>query len=132
MLEDLDIISQPIIDAILENLVEPAKTEKPAAYALARRVLQRCTTELHDPLYHFLQSCLPSAVVPVIESDLRDEWPQLVLEVRHRRLLACANSRGTGFQRPFRHYVGSFSGDLRIARARPIPSAPIDGAGQHG
>lgn len=81
MLEDLDTISQPILDAILEHLVEPAKTEKPAAYALARRILQRCAAELHDPLYHFLQSCLPSAVVPVIDSDLRDEWPRLIVEV---------------------------------------------------
>jgi hypothetical protein len=85
MLEDLDTISQPILDAILEHLVEPAKTEKPAAYSLARRILQRCASELHDPLYHFLQSCLPSAVVPVIESDLRDEWPRLIVEVRCRQ-----------------------------------------------
>ena len=80
-LEELDTVPQPLIDAILENLTEAAQVEKPAAYALARGVLQRCSKELQQPIHEFLQGCLPSTSATFVESDLRDEWPRLILEL---------------------------------------------------
>eukprot|EP00316_Scyphosphaera_apsteinii_P022810 CAMPEP_0119320840 /NCGR_PEP_ID=MMETSP1333-20130426/53618_1 /TAXON_ID=418940 /ORGANISM="Scyphosphaera apsteinii, Strain RCC1455" /LENGTH=1313 /DNA_ID=CAMNT_0007327653 /DNA_START=37 /DNA_END=3978 /DNA_ORIENTATION=+ len=80
-LEELDVIPQPLLDAILENLVQPSKVEKRAAYALARSILQRCIAELQKPLHQFLQGCLPSSSSTIIESDLRDEWPVLIVEL---------------------------------------------------
>lgn len=81
IIEDLDAVPQPLLDVVLEKVVQPAKAEKPAAYALARRVLQRCSNELNAPLHHFLQSCLPNSTLERVESDVRDEWPHLVVEV---------------------------------------------------
>ena len=142
-LEDCEEISTQILDAVLENLVEPRKTERPAAvrlppprrptsapaylraglpprllspppprllsppppprpaprfppptltprphhgyaqYALAKAFIQRCASELQRSLHGFLQGCLPTstAASAADESDLKDEWQTLLLEL---------------------------------------------------
>ena len=80
-IEELDAIPQPLLDAILENLVMPAKMAKPTAYGLARSVLSRCANFLAEPLKAFMQSCLPTSSSVVVESDLREEWPHLFVEL---------------------------------------------------
>ena len=36
-------IRQPLIDCILENLVEPKRSERPSAYQLAKDLIARCS-----------------------------------------------------------------------------------------
>ena len=81
LLVELDTVPQPLLDAVLENLLEPKKTERPAAYALARSLIARCAKPLNKPVYEFLQGCLPSSIASRTESELRDEWPQLLIEL---------------------------------------------------
>ena len=79
-----DEITPPLLDAILENLLPAARDEKPASYNLARKVLQEPAVMevLAPPLQSFIQGCLPSGSAHIAEeSDLRDEWPDLVLEL---------------------------------------------------
>jgi hypothetical protein len=82
LLVEMDTVSQPLLDAVLENLVEPKKTERPASHALARSLIKRCVKQFVAPVHTFLQSCLPSSIIlDAPESELRDEWPQLILEL---------------------------------------------------
>lgn len=77
-----DEIPQPLIDAVLENLLEPKKSQRPAGYSLACALIQRCTGELRKPLHAFLEGCLPtSAFGCEAESDLKEEWQPLLLEL---------------------------------------------------
>ncbi|KAL1508360.1 hypothetical protein AB1Y20_004470 [Prymnesium parvum] len=81
VLEDLDVIPQAVLDTVLENLVEPRRTERRAAHQLARKVVQRCSSVLAKPIQEFLASCLPSSSAARPESELRDDWPHLVCEI---------------------------------------------------
>ena len=77
-------IKQPLIDCILENLVEPKRTERASGYRLAKDLIARCSKAMMGPLHHFLQQCLPTTVTTseaVEESEMRDEWRSLVVEL---------------------------------------------------
>ena len=80
ILSDVDEVPQPLLDAILGSLLEPKRTNNPAAYALGRSVIQRCGAVLNKPIHGFLLSCLPCSASSC-ESELRSEWPELVREV---------------------------------------------------
>jgi hypothetical protein len=80
-------MSAPLLDSILANLLEPKRTEAPAAYALAKELVADHGTVggvLHAPLQTFLQSCLPNSLVASEEgkeSEYRSEWRELVIEL---------------------------------------------------
>lgn len=81
VLEDIDSIPQAVLDSLLENLTEPKRTEKPAAYHMARGLIRRCSKVLAMPIHDFLNTCLPSSNAVRTESELRDDWPQLLCEI---------------------------------------------------
>lgn len=81
VLEDLDLIPQAVLDTVLENLIEPRRTERPAAYHMARRLISRCSTVLARPIHDFLSNCLPSSSAVRTQSELREDWPHLLREV---------------------------------------------------
>ena len=80
-------MSAPLLDSILANLLEPKRTEAPAAYALAKELVAGHGTiggVLHAPLQSFLQSCLPNSLLTSEEgkeSEYRCEWRELVIEL---------------------------------------------------
>jgi len=80
-------MSAPLLDSILANLLEPKRTEAPAAYALAKELVAGHGTiggVLHAPLQTFLQSCLPNSLLTSEEgkeSEYRCEWRELVIEL---------------------------------------------------
>ena len=81
--EDGDNVSQQLVDAVLENLLEPKKSERPASYKLARTFLRSCAHEMQRALHGFLQGCLPTSSGPSQsdESELKDEWQNILLEL---------------------------------------------------
>jgi hypothetical protein len=81
ILVEVDRVPQNLLDAVLENLLEPKKTERPASHALARSLIARCIKPLAGPVHEFLHSCLPSSTAARSESELRDDWPQLLIEI---------------------------------------------------
>ena len=76
-----DGIPTPLLDAILENLLPARRAEKPASYQLARQVLERCADDLQQPLQAFIEGCLPTGSGMTVESEIREEWPQLLFEL---------------------------------------------------
>ena len=75
-------MSQQLVDLVLQNLVEPRRTERPAAYRLAKAFLQRSAKEVHASVVRFLQSCLPSATPGEAEApELREEWREVLIEL---------------------------------------------------
>lgn len=63
-------------------------------------MLQRCSNELNAPLHHFLQSCLPNSTLERVESDVRDEWPHLVVEAPSARSRDASRISDTSPSRP--------------------------------
>ena len=80
-------LSRMLLDSILANLLEPKRTDAPAAYALAKELVAGHGTiggVLHAPLQTFLQSCLPNSLLTSEEgkeSEYRCEWRELVIEL---------------------------------------------------
>ena len=77
-------VSQQLVDQVLQNLIEPRRSERPAAYRLARAFLQRCANELQRAVLSFFQDCMPSTISVTGEaegSELREDWRELLVEM---------------------------------------------------
>ena len=61
-IENEESVAPEVADRVLMNLVEPQKTERPAAYHLAKACLAKCTNELQRPLLAFLQASIQEAL----------------------------------------------------------------------
>jgi len=44
-------------------------------------VLERCADDLQQPLQAFIEGCLPTGSGMTVESEIREEWPQLLFEL---------------------------------------------------
>ena len=78
----VDTVPNPVVDAILENLIEPKRTERPAAHELAAHLVTKCAKQLHSSIHKLLQGSLPTTIsTNGDESELRDEWRDLLVEL---------------------------------------------------
>ena len=44
-------------------------------------MLERCADDLQQPLQAFIEGCLPTGSGMTVESEIREEWPQLLFEL---------------------------------------------------
>ena len=40
-------------------------------------MLERCADDLRQPLQTFIEGCLPTGSGMTVESEIREEWPQV-------------------------------------------------------
>ena len=81
-----DGMTQQFVDIILQNLIEPRRSERPAAYDLTRKLIANSVDILKGPLFAFLQGCLPTTISSTDdnmakESELKEDWPELLIEL---------------------------------------------------
>ncbi|XP_031550354.1 sister chromatid cohesion protein PDS5 homolog A-like isoform X2 [Actinia tenebrosa] len=77
--EDSESISQELLDTVLINIIEPQKSENPAAYKVASNVIKKSSTNIEPFIQMFFNSVL--TLGKTSESDLAEKVYELILEL---------------------------------------------------
>ncbi|KAL3693850.1 hypothetical protein R1sor_007501 [Riccia sorocarpa] len=79
VLEESEDVSQPLLEAVLANLLKDNKSVSPAAHKLAIAVVERCAEKLEPYVQKFLTSVMLEG--KGLESELRDDYHNIIYEI---------------------------------------------------
>ncbi|KAL2634564.1 hypothetical protein R1flu_006043 [Riccia fluitans] len=79
VLEESEEVSQPLLEAVLANLLKSNKSVSPAAHKLAVAVVERCAEKLEPYVQKFLTSVMLEG--KGLESELREDYHNIIYEI---------------------------------------------------